>query len=462
MKKNLLTNLGFMLSLFFLMAIMYWSGSFFDEFVIKDKEESYVFKLTVQLNDLLRSLKNESTEQRISMSSGNQSNMASYRAAVDKVDENLARIRSLTQGKPQYRLRFAQIVPLIEKRRVLLDRGLENGIQDPGVRGLIREIRHQIGNLKDQLLIDLRESSALQQKSLKRMRLMMIVKSIAVAVLFSAVFLLLRKDIARREREEVILTRDRDQLDELVLRRTEELVTANELLKHEMEIRKQAEHALHNLNRHTELIREEERRTISRDIHDEIGQSLTAVKLDLAWIEHKFLPGNTEFAGRLSLMRSFLDRLIGKVQNIVAGLRPPLLDSLGLVEAMDWQVKEFKRQNSIVCELSIDEKVKEVDEKVATAVVRIVMEALTNVSRHAQATMVSVSLRVRDKAILLDIHDNGRGLTSEEINSPTSYGLLGMQERAHLCDGTLTFESEPGQGTTVSLSIPPAQSREES
>lgn len=462
MKKKTVIDLGFVLSLIFLVAIMHWSGSFLDQFAINDKEESYVFKLTVQLNELLRSLKNESTEQRLSISVGNRSNIESYRAAIARVDDNLARLWSLTEEKPRYRSRLYEILPLIEQRRALLEGGVEKRIDDPAARALIREIRARVSALKDQLLVDLRESSALQQESLKRIRVIMIAKSLAVALLFSAVFFLLRRELARHVSTGAKLLQDRDALDEMVLQRTAELVQANEQLTHEMAVRRRAEEALHNLHGHSQVIREQERLRISRDIHDEIGQSLTALKLDLTCMQHSFLPGNREFVGRLNQMRSFLDRLIETVQNIVAELRPPLLDSLGVVEAIDWQVKEFRRRNGIACEVDLDERVNLVDEQVATAILRIVMEALTNVSRHAHASKVRVALQVgRGGEIELQVADDGRGISDDGAEASTSLGLLGMRERARLCGGTLTITGAPGAGCTVTLSVPAARFRED-
>jgi len=461
MKKNQAINIGFLLSLVFLGALMYWPGYLLHEFMVKDNDEGYVFTLTVQLNDLLKSLKNESNEQRLILSSG-KNGIENYRAAVKRVDDNLTRLWDLTKDKPQYRDRLSVIAPLIEKRHALLRGSLENGFRDPGAKQLIHEIRNHVSNLEEQSLKDLRKSSVQEQSSLERIRTLMVTQSLVVALLFTTVFVLLRRDLARRTNEEAMLARDRDKLDDLVARRTEELLKANELLKNEMEVRRKAEFALHSLNRHSAFIREEERRTISRDIHDEIGQSLTALKLDIAWVEHKFVSGNAEFAERLTSMKSFLDRLIGKVQNIISELRPPLLDSLGVADAIHWQVHEFRRRNRITCELSLDEGINEVDMNVATSMIRIIMEALTNISRHAQATKAHVRLKVDDKSILVEISDNGRGVTREEMDSHASYGLMGMQERAALCDGTLTFKSAPGGGTVVSLSIPFARRREAS
>jgi signal transduction histidine kinase len=454
MKKQTAINTGFMLSLIFLGMIVFLSHSLFDEFTIKDKEEYYVYTLVVQLDDLLRSLKDESDAQRLCLSSRSAGDLIAYREAVSKVDTKINQLDELTRQRGQYRSRVRTVALLVDKRHKILAGGLDKGVRDPASKEVIRQIRDDVHDLKKDALNNLMQSSSLQERSLHRIKLLMMAKTVIVAILFSSIFLLLRRDIAKRARKQEVLTAHRDRLDELVSLRTEELLRANEQLKSEMEVRKEAERSLHNLNKHMEQIREEERLAISRDIHDEIGQSLTALKLDLAWLEHKFLPGNAEFGGRLSSMRSFLDRLITKAQNIISELRPPLLDSLGLREAIEWQVREFRRRNGIICDLTIDGNFKAVEQKIATAVVRILMEALTNVSRHAGATSVRVVLRRERGDIVLEVCDDGRGLTTDNISAPTSFGLMGMRERALLCDGELSFSGRPDKGTMVLLRVP--------
>lgn len=462
MNKNLTINSGFLLSLVFLAAIVFLSHSFFDHYTKQDKEENSVFSLIVTLDELIKSLRDERTAQRDYINTDDKRYLEAYRSAVQSVDRELGTLQVMTHHSSRYQDKLAGIMILIQKRQKALDEGIENGLRNTNARGMISEILERVSDMKKQAIRDLQESSASQQQNLKIIWYMLVINGILVVILFSTIFLLLRRDIAHRMKEDLELRRHRDQLDELVTHRTEELLTANQLLQAEMHVRKQADASLHKLTQHMEIVREEERVAISRDIHDEIGQSLTALKLDLAWMEHKFLPGNSEFIGRLNMMRSSLDRLIGKAQNIIAGLRPPLLDSLGFVEAIDWQVREFKRRNGIACQLNLDKTINGLDEKASTALIRIAMEALTNISRHAQATMVNVSLVKREETLVLEISDNGRGMSSEAINTPTSYGLLGMRERAHLCHGALAIKETPGGGTTVSLTIPMESVQEQS
>ena len=450
---NIAIKTGFLLSLIFLSTILFFSYSFFAHYTNQDKEENYVFSVIVTLDELLKSLRNERTAQRDFISSNDNRYLKEYKNAVQSVGQQLDTLQNMTYHNERYREKLAEIVPLIQKRQLTLEIGIKNHMSS-SARGRLGEIIEVVSAIKLQTIRDLQESSSTQQHSLKIVWFMLTINGAIVLILIITIFLLLQRDITRRTLDGLEMRKNRDQLDLLVAQRTEELLTANQLLQAEMQVRKQTEHSLHKLNEHMENIREEERVAISRDIHDEIGQSLTAVKLDLAWMEHKFMPGNSEFVGRLNMMHGTLNRLIGKAQGIIANLRPPLLDNLGLTEAIDWQIREFRARNGIACHLHMDKAIKEPDKKIATAVIRIAIEALTNISRHARATMVNVSLTRRVNDLILEISDNGCGMSSETCNLTTSYGLLGMKERAHLCQGELTFDGIQGSGTTVCLSIP--------
>ena len=209
-----------------------------------------------------------------------------------------------------------------------------------------------------------------------------------------------------------------------------------------------------DLSAHLETVREQERLAISREIHDEIGQTLTALKLDLSWVNHRIDPFNCELAERLAEMRANLDYLIAKAQQITAELRPPLLDNLGLAAAVEWQVREFKRRSGLDCHCITPKSIESIDGNTATAVMRILLEALTNTLRHAHATQVQVCLSCSAQTLELEVFDNGSGITAEEAASASAYGVMGMQERARLCHGELEIVGTPGKGTSVCLSIP--------
>jgi signal transduction histidine kinase len=362
------------------------------------------------------------------------------------------------------RKRLVEIVPLVKEKLAEREESIEIrlGKAPPEVASqgwvAMDEIRKRVAAAQDEAIGVLRESQMKQDAELKKVQLLLIVNSIVIFALLSLVFLLLRRDIARRVKSEQDLIKHRDQLDELVNTRTEELVKANQDLNTE---RKWAEQVRHNLNEHQETIQEQERLALSREVHDEIGQNLTALKLDLTWIEHRFPPGNDELAERLLEMRTSLDQLIAKAQHITAELRPPLLDNLGLAAAIEWQAGEFERRSGIECHLMLNEGVEVSDQHTATTIVRIFQEALTNIIRHARATVVGISLCAREGMVILEISDNGCGITIKEIDSPTAYGIMGMRERAHLCRGELKVTGKPGEGVTVSLIIPQHAEKED-
>jgi two-component system sensor histidine kinase UhpB len=211
---------------------------------------------------------------------------------------------------------------------------------------------------------------------------------------------------------------------------------------------------LRALSGHLQSVQEQERLAISRDIHDDVGQSLTVLKLDLTWLEQNLAPVENDIAVRMKAMRVTIDQISAIVQRIAANLRPPLLDNQGLSAAIEWHVNEFSRRSGIECFIMLNEDSDSIDEETATTVMRIVQESLTNIVRHAFATEVGISLCQRDGNLILEISDNGCGITREQIDNLNSFGLLGMQERAKLCKGEFKISGTPGCGTILQLTIP--------
>lgn len=217
---------------------------------------------------------------------------------------------------------------------------------------------------------------------------------------------------------------------------------------------KSLEQVRHDLSEYEEKIQEQERIALSREVHDEIGQNLTALKLDLYWIERRLPPDRGDLTDRLIDMRNNLGQLINIARDITSRLRPPLLDNLGLAAALEWQINDFKRRSGLTCQFALNEEIEVDDEYVSTSLLRILKESLSNVLRHAKATEVSIFLYQKGEMIVLEVADNGQGITHEKINSNTSFGVMGMRERAHLCGGNLSVTGRPGEGTKVCCTIP--------
>lgn len=200
-------------------------------------------------------------------------------------------------------------------------------------------------------------------------------------------------------------------------------------------------------------IREEEKARVARELHDELAQSLTALKMDTIWVRDNIAPMPEEVASRLTDMLAMIDRTVAATRRIASDLRPLLLDDLGLVPAIEWLVSNFTQRSGVACKLSMDEEL-ELQEPYATAVFRIVQESLANVAKHAGASEVVVSVIKAPDAVVLSILDDGCGFSAAAPRKPQSLGLMGLRERAQLLEGSVTIKSSPGQGACVEVHIP--------
>jgi PAS domain S-box-containing protein len=205
-----------------------------------------------------------------------------------------------------------------------------------------------------------------------------------------------------------------------------------------------------------QAIREEERTRIAREIHDELGQALTGLKLDLAWLGSKRPRGNSgEFRVVDQSITSRIDETMQVVRRIASELRPSVLDQLGLEAAIEYLVQEASQRTGMTVNLQAEEFPRLPDE-VASHAFRIIQEALTNVTRHSQATRVNVSVRLVGGVLILGVADNGVGFAPDSLSGLRSLGLVGMRERALACGGTLFIQGKPGEGTAITVTIPVA------
>jgi PAS domain S-box-containing protein len=200
-------------------------------------------------------------------------------------------------------------------------------------------------------------------------------------------------------------------------------------------------------------VREEERTQLARVVHDEMGQVLTGLKMDLAWLQNRLDPEQDLLLAKTQVMSRLIDTTIQAVRQVSIELRPPILDDLGLVAAIEWQLQDMQKRTGLRYELSSPQEVT-LDVDGRTTVFRIFQEILTNVSRHAHASQVEVTLKETDDYLILLVSDNGRGIGYDEIHSTKSIGLLGMSERAQLRGGDVHIRGTPGHGTTVTVRVP--------
>ena len=201
-------------------------------------------------------------------------------------------------------------------------------------------------------------------------------------------------------------------------------------------------------------VREEEWTRIAREIHDELGQELTGLKMDLTWVAKKLPLDQKALAAKIGSMFDVIDGTIQSVRKIATRLRPEVLDELGLAPAIDWQAKEFQKRSGIRCRLSLPSDALGLDRERSTAAFRVFQELLTNIARHANATRIDVAMQVDSGALVLAVEDNGKGIEEAAIFSPKSLGLLGMRERVLPFGGKVEFARAGDQGTRVTVSIP--------
>ena len=234
-------------------------------------------------------------------------------------------------------------------------------------------------------------------------------------------------------------------------------ITANKQEKEEV-TRSRAR--LAELNAHVEQVKEQERTRIAREIHDDLGGNLTAIKMALAMLARRLPPDQPQLAEKAAYVDALVDRTIDAVHRISLDLRPSMLD-FGIVAALEWQVGEFEKQNGIACSFSCNEKDIDLGLDHATALFRIFQEALTNIAKHARASRVVVRLQRLRQQVTLTITDNGTGIAAADRSKPQSFGLRGMNERARALGGTMAITAANGGGTVVTIRIrlaPPRQS----
>ncbi|HEV8645572.1 MAG TPA: PAS domain S-box protein [Burkholderiales bacterium] len=223
--------------------------------------------------------------------------------------------------------------------------------------------------------------------------------------------------------------------------------------------RKRNEETIRSLAIRLQEMIEEERTRIAREIHDELGQALTGLKMDLSWLSKSVEKRDSKVTAQIKSMSEFIDSLIHSVRRISTKLRPGELDDLGLVAAIESQAQEFESRTGIKCRLSLPEADVAVDPAVATAVFRICQELLTNVARHSGATRVNLDLGCNGAWLSLAVQDDGRGIRAAEVSNRHAIGLAGIRERAKMFGGSVTIKGKPGKGTLAQVRIPMSRAR---
>jgi signal transduction histidine kinase len=249
-------------------------------------------------------------------------------------------------------------------------------------------------------------------------------------------------------------------LGEKVLERTADLLKINKILqmeiverRHSAEGLEESHKQLRELALHLQSIREDERHSISREIHDELGQMLTALKMDLYYIKNCLPESERALYEKVDADMLVVDEIIQAIKRICDELRPSILDHFGIQAAIESHAEKFQRSTGIICKVISELNNCVVDKARSTALFRIFQESLTNVARHSKATTVATKIHSVDGNITLEISDNGKGIIPEQQSKPKSFGLIGMRERAYQLGGVLTITSVQDKGTTITAVI---------
>ena len=203
-----------------------------------------------------------------------------------------------------------------------------------------------------------------------------------------------------------------------------------------------------------QTIREEENTAIAREIHDELGQALTAIKIDVAWLGKRYSNDSILVEGLMNVSNT-IDDTIKSVRKISTRLRPRLLDELGLIPAIEWQVKDFQKRTGIECKMNLPEEELQLDKSISSPIFRIFQEAMTNIARHSKATEVDLDMNIdKNNNLNIIVKDDGIGLPENYLNKEHSLGIVGMLERANSINGSLEIKQNIPKGTEVSVKVP--------
>lgn len=211
---------------------------------------------------------------------------------------------------------------------------------------------------------------------------------------------------------------------------------------------------LKKLSEHLQAAREEERAKIAREVHDDLGQSLTALKMDLVWLKKNRQLRHEILSEKLDSMVDVINQTIKTIQRIGTELRPKLLDDLGLISAIEWQTREFQNRSGIKCKINLSEDSVDLNNNASLTVFRIFQEALTNIARHSKADSVDITIKSTTKDFYLSIYDNGEGIPKNKLDASTSIGIIGMKERADIVGGHVKINTDSKKGTEIIVVIP--------
>jgi PAS domain S-box-containing protein len=275
------------------------------------------------------------------------------------------------------------------------------------------------------------------------------------------VFYVVLRDISAWKSAEKALLEARNKLEDRVNERTSKLRSVNRRLRREIQRREQVERELERsreelrlLSEHLQRAREDERERIAREVHDELGQLLSALKIDVTCLGNRTPLAANEVLSQTRNMERQIDNAIHSVRHICSELRPPILEDFGLSAAIEWYLEDFQKRTGIQCSADIDPNIPKGKKGLRLMLFRVFQESMTNILRHTGATRVNVQLNIASGLLTLKVKNNGKGITKGEMENPRSFGIIGIRERVRFWGGQSHFKGTPNKGTTMTVTIP--------
>jgi signal transduction histidine kinase len=443
--------LGILVSL----AIAVYAELGFRRLEVANRQMAVALEMQANLLETMALVVDAETGERGYLLTGKEEYLEPYNAALPKIDHSFHRLREMLveNGTVAERDLLGTINALVGRKLSELEAAIAlykkdgpavaQALMDTGIgKRAMDEIRSSIDNMTAAHRRELDEATRRWAADIAFARVGMQVMTAFTVVLLLIVWLLANRDTRQREQRRRSAQDDKQRLEAIIEERTA---------------------ALSELSNHLQVVREEEKSKLARDIHDELGGILVSAKMDVAWVEKRLRERDPEAAAKLDRTLQTLDDGVETKRRIIEELRPTLLDNLGLPAALDWQVHEICDRSGLQCSIEMPPEDATIDPALAIALYRIVQEALTNIVKYARAENVTVDLSLTADDVILLIEDDGVGIPDDAQNNRLSHGIAGMRPRVRAMHGEFSIGRRPEGGTIIEVNIPiPRQQEAES
>jgi signal transduction histidine kinase len=427
-------------------AVLVFSEFGYRRLDVANRQSTTALEMESRLNDVMALVVDAETAQRGYLLTGDPTYLDPYKNAVQKLDPTLVLLRESvsSDGSVQVRDRLTKLTSLIGKRfneiesTLLLNEksGREAAFQliDTGIgKRTMDEIRSEAAAMSNDLRAKLSTGTTRWQQDIEFARIGMVTMTAFTVALLLVVWVLARREISLREEQRRRSAQEQSRLESVVSARTAELS---------------------ELSNYLQVVREEEKSHLAREIHDELGGVLVGAKMDVAWAIDRLRGKDAAIAAKLERALKMLDEGVDLKRRVIEDLRPTLLDNLGLAAAVDWQVRQTCERAGLKCSLNLSELETGFPSEVSIVLYRIVQEALTNVVKYAKAKNVNVELLRTDSGVSVIFEDDGIGLPVGAETNALSHGISGMRQRIRALKGEFRIHGRPGIGTTIEVHVP--------